>query len=236
MNSILLGVEVAAVVGLIALVVYLFQAFLVIQQRTATEQLNAEATTIAAYVPPTATPIINVKARVLPSGHVFGEGADARFNLDEVPLEYRAQYQSLLDAPPVRPTPSPEGPIRIQIPAIAVDRQVVYGDDWEALKLGVGHHPGSVNPGQTGNLVLTAHNDVYGEIFRDLDKLKPGDQVFVSTTSKSYTYVIQETIKVKPTDTWVLDARGDIQQITLISCYPYRQNTQRIVLFGVLQS
>jgi sortase A len=83
---------------------------------------------------------------------------------------------------------------------------------------------------------LTAHNDVYGEIFRDLDKLKPGDQVFVSTTSKSYTYVIQETIKVKPTDTWVLDARGDIQQITLISCYPYRQNTQRIVLFGVLQS
>ncbi len=243
-NAALTLVEVVAVVGLIGLVIGLLQSFDEVSQQTAALQAEAEATRRAQFVPPTPTPIINIAAVVLPGGHTFRDD-EAVFNLEEVPAQYRDQFVSLAAALPVqRPTPSREGPVRIRIPRIGVDSQIVTGDDWEALKLGVGHHIGSANPGERGNMVLSAHNDVYGEIFRHLDRLQPGDEIIVSTWTKEYTYVVQPNtdrgvIKghqiVAPTDVWVLAGGGDTQRLTLISCYPYRVNTRRIVVFAVLK-
>ena len=71
-----------------------------------------------------------------------------------------------------------EQAIRIQIPAIQVDAPVVQGDNWEQLKKGVGQQIGTPDPGSKGNIVLSGHNDVYGEVFRYLDRLTPGDQSF----------------------------------------------------------
>lgn len=242
-NRALMGVEIAAVIGLLALFVGLFQSFQQISQTTAGLQAEYEATHRAGYVPPTATPIINIAAVVLPSGHTF-KGDEAVFNLDEVPAQYRDQYAALLaQLPVVRPTPSPEEPIRVRIPRLNVDNAVVAGDDWEALKLGAGHMLGSANPGQRGNMVLSAHNDIYGELFRHLDQLQPGDQVIVSTRSKDYTYTVQPNVDrgetkgyrvVNPTDTWALEPQGDNKMLTLVSCYPYRVDTKRIIVFATL--
>jgi sortase A len=238
-------VEIAAVVGLIALFVGLLQGFDQLSRTTADLQAEAEATRRAQFVPPTATPMINVAAVVLPTGHTFVDN-EAVFNLEEVPVQYRDQYAALAAQIPVnRPTPAPESPIRIRIPRINVDNAVVAGDDWEALKLGVGHQFGSANPGQRGNMVLSGHNDVFGEVFRYLDRLQPGDELIVSTRTRDYTYIVQPVEErgqergyqlVRPTDTWVLGASGDVTQLTLVSCYPYRVNTRRIVVFATLRS
>jgi hypothetical protein len=59
------------------------------------------------------------------------------------------------------PTPGPESPTRIVIPTIEVDAPIVEGDNWEQLKLGVGHHIDSANPGEQGNLDVTL--EVHGE-------------------------------------------------------------------------
>jgi sortase A len=182
--------------------------------------------------------VITIDAVVLPVGHTFNMNSSGiistSFNLDEVPAQYRDQYITLMTEVQVQPTSSPEGPVRIQIPKIKVDSTVVDGDNWATLQLGVGHHIGSANPGQRGNMVLSGHDDVYGEIFKDLDKLKAGDLVTVSTTQKDYTYVVQDQKIVQPTDVWVLDSRGDDKQLTLITCYPYRVDTKRIVIFATL--
>lgn len=243
-NRALTVVEILAVVGLIALLINLFQSFQNVEQKTASLQAEFEATRRAQFVEPTATPIINVGAVVLPTGHTF-QGAEAVFNLDEVPAQYRDQVASYAaQIPAARPTPRPEGPVRLKIPRLNIDKPVVYGDDWEALKLGVGHHIGSANPGQRGNIVLSAHNDIYGEIFRSLDRLQPGDEITVYTWTKNFTYVVQSqddqgTPKghrlVLPTDVWVLRPVGDQARLTLISCYPYRVNTKRIVVFATLK-
>jgi len=243
-NRGLLMVEIAAVIGLVALFVGLFQSFQEISQRTASVQAEYEATARAAYVPPTATPMINIGAVVLPSGHTF-QGGEAVFNLDEVPVQYRDQYAAYRSSDLItRPTPSAEAPIRVRIPRIGVDSAVVAGDDFEALKLGVGHHLYSANPGQIGNMVLSAHNDVYGEIFRYLDQLTPGDEIIVTTRSRDYTYVVEpqstrEGVKghivVQPTDVWVMGPNGTNKQVTLISCYPYRVDNKRIVVFASLR-
>ncbi len=239
-NRLLLLVELGAAAGLVFLFVNLLQTLQAASQTTANMQAQYQATVSARLIPPTPTPLINIAEVVLPVGHtvsISNSGVvTASFNLDEVPAQYRAQYQVFLTQPEVQATPSPTGPVRLQIPKIHVDATVVSGDNWQALSLGVGHHIGSADPGQQGNIVLSAHNDVYGEIFRYLDQLEPGDIVIVSSTSRDYTYVVQGRQLVSPTDVWVMQSQGDARQLTLISCYPYEVDTKRIVVFATLQS
>ncbi len=219
----LLVVEVLGVVGL-GLV--LFLGFQILRD------LNTQSA--EAMILPTLTPTPLIGAVVLPSGHTPPNApGGARPNDSEIPEHLRPLVQAQVEM--VTPTPGPENPVRIQIPAIGVDAPIVVGDGWEQLKKGVGHHIGSANPGQAGNLVLSAHNDVFGQIFRYLDVLQNGDQVIVYTNQRSYTYIITETSIVEPTQVEVMAATEN-ETITLISCYPYMVDNQRIVVTGVLQT
>jgi sortase A len=228
-NKLLLAVEIVAFIGLLVAIYSLWQTTQELNQELAAAQ-RVESQSVALPTP-TATPVIGVV--VLPSGHKPpvdgrspepGEAGDIPSHL----LPAINAYQ-----PPPIPTPGPEQARRIQIPAIDVDSVIVPGDDWEQLKKGVGHHIGSAQPGQAGNLVLSGHNDIFGEVFRHLDKLSPGDEVIVSTEIRSYTYIIRKIEVVEPTDVWVM-APTEHASTTLISCYPYRVNTQRIIVFADL--
>ncbi len=137
--------------------------------------------------------------------------------------------------PVIIPTPGPEQPQRMVIQAIGVDAPVVQGVEWDQLKKGVGQVIGSALPGQIGNGVYTAHNDIYGEIFRDLDQLKPGDEVIVYTASGQFRYIVREWRIVEPTEVSVMNPTSS-PTITLISCYPYLVYTQRIVVFADLDT
>ena len=171
---------------------------------------------------------------MLPGGHTPPtEGRSAQFNYSEIPEHLRPLVQQQMAAPISLPTPGPESPTRIQIPAINVDASIVSGTDWEALKRGVGHQPGTGLPGQSGNVVLSAHNDIYGDLFRHLDDLEPGDQIIISTFSQRYTYTVREYQILRPSDVWVMDPTHN-PTATLISCYPYQVDTQRIVVFADL--
>jgi sortase A len=223
LDRLLLGVEVFAV---LALVFVLFNGLEIIQD------LNKQVA--EALVQPTLTPTPLISAVVLPSGHTPPNSpGGAKFNEEEIPEHLRPLVQSLMEV--AIPTASPEQAVRIQVPAIEVDAPVVQGDGWEQLKKGVAQHIGTANPGQDGNIVLTAHNDVFGEIFRYLDKLKRGDQVIIYTNQRSYTYTITSTQVVEPTQVEVM-APTDNATVTLISCYPYLIDNQRIVVKGVLQT
>jgi sortase A len=182
---------------------------------------------------PTLTPTPLISAVVLPSGHTPPDpGTETRFNDAEIPEHLRPLVQTLANIPV--PTASPESAVEIQIAAIAVDAPIVQGDGWEQLKKGVGQHIGTPNPGQVGNLVLSAHNDVFGQLFRDLDKLKVGDQIIVFTQQKQYIYRVINSSIVLPTQVEVM-AQTDRPIITLISCYPYLVDKKRIVISAELQ-
>ena len=176
---------------------------------------------------PTSTTVVQA-ASFLPSGHTPPEEPGS------VPIHLRDLVEG--DTPPVVtiPTPGPEAPSRIVIPSIGVDALVVKGDSWEQLKLGVGHHLNSANPGERGNMVLSAHNDIYGEIFRRLDDLEFGDDVVVYAGEQPYRYVVTAKQIVEPTEVSVL-APTTKPVVTLISCYPYMVDTHRIVVVAELQ-
>ncbi len=170
----------------------------------------------------------------LPDGHKPPTApGGAAPNFDEVPPQLRAYAQALTPVP--ISTPAPAHATRLQIPALNVDGRVLHGTDWEQLKLGVGHSVGTANSGERGSLVLAAHNDVYGELFRYLDQLKPGDEVIAYAGQQRYRYVITESRIVKPTQVEVMQPTSG-PTLTLISCYPYLIDTERIVVFGELQS
>lgn len=136
-------------------------------------------------------------------------------------------------ASPLAPTPSPDSPSRITIPAIAIDSPVVAGDDWEALKKGVGHRIGTPNPGERGNMVMSGHNDVYGEVFRDLDRLEVGAEIVVYAGSRKFRYVVQARRIVVPNDLSPLKpSRESI--LTLITCWPYRVDNFRLIIIAQL--
>ena len=216
-DHLLLFVEIAAVLGLAFV---LFNGFSMIRS------LNQEFSAVLEQ--PTLTPTAIIQAVVLPSGHTPpNQPGGARFNEAEIPEHLRPLAQTLASRP--IPTPSPEQAIRIQIAAIGVDAPVVQGDGEEQLKKGVGQHIGTPNPGQKGNLVLSAHNDIFGEIFRDLDKLQKGDEVIIYTSQRTYVYVVEQTQIVEPTRVEVM-APTQESVVTLISCYPYMVNNKRIVV------
>jgi sortase A len=223
MDSILLGVEVLAVVGLVGVL---------LSGLGMLRDLNKEVA--AALNPPTLAPTPLVMAVVLPSGHTPPDAnGNTRPNDAEIPEHLRPMMQSLANLPV--PTPGIQQAIRIEIPAIKIDAPVVQGDGWEQLKKGVAQHIGSSDPGESGNVVLSAHDDVYGELFRNLDKLQPGDSVMLYTQQRQYVYVVDRTQIVEPTAVEVMASAG-APTVTLISCYPYLVDKQRIVVFARLQN
>lgn len=225
-DGLLLFVEILAVLGLAGLLFNGFGLLRTLNQEVVAA-LRQEQNT------PTATPLIT--AVVLPSGHTPPSAAGgAQFNEAEIPEHLRPLVQSLANLPV--PTAGPQQAVQIDIPAIAVQNwPVVQGDGWEQLKKGVGQHIGSANPGENGNVVLSGHDDVFGEVFRNLDKLQPGDQVILYTMQQQFIYRVTETRIVDPSQVDVMNSTSD-PTVTLISCYPYMVDKQRIVVFATLQN
>jgi sortase A len=223
LDGLLLGMEFLAVVGLISLMLI------------GLSTLGALNRSVAyALQQPALEPTPIVREVVLPEGHTPPNSpGGARPNEAEIPVNLRPLLQSMANLP--IPTPGSRQAIRIQIPAINVDAPVVQGDGWEQLKKGVAQHIGTSNPGENGNMVLSGHNDVFGEVFRDLDRLNAGDTIFVFTNLRQYTYVITGTQMVTPTTVGVM-APTPNPTVTLISCHPYLVDIHRIIVSAVLVS
>jgi sortase A len=229
----LLAIEVAAVIGIVVIGISLFDSIRNLERETASAQALAEQQRRMGIPTIAPTPSLRLEDYVLPSGHVFNADGSVQFNYNEVPAHLQALVQSQWVQPVVsRPSVTSETAVTLTIPDLNLSQSIVQGVDWEALKQGVGQLPNNVNPGDaSGNVVLAAHNDIYGQIFRHLDQLEPGDQFQIATQSTIYTYTITAVEFVEPNEVSVMESRGS-PTATLISCYPYQVNSQRIVVMA----
>ena len=222
MDRFLFAVELVAIAGLVLLFFSVINTLRNLNKEFASALEGGEI-----------TPTALITAVVLPGGHTAPiAGVEAEFNEAEIPEHLRPLMQTYSEM--TIPTPGVQQARQIQIPAIGLSAPVVLGDGWEQLKKGVGQHVGTANPGDVGNVVLSAHNDIFGELFKDLDRLKPGDTVVLTTQDRSFTYVVTGTQFVEPTRVDLM-AQTPEETLTLISCYPYRVDTQRIVVTAILQ-
>src|SRR5437899_2520141 len=121
----------------------------------------------------------------------------------------------------------------IEIPRIGLVHPIYEGIWLTVIDHGPGHWPGTALPGRLGNAVFPGHRVTHTHPFLDLDLLRPGDSIIFEMPYGTYTYVVRDTIIVRPTDTWVVDQHRD-REVTLIACHPKHSAAERIVVQGVL--
>lgn len=144
------------------------------------------------------------------------------------------------NGPPVpagqEPTPSVGSAIAIlEIPKINVNQIVVQGTNDSQLQLGPGHYTQTPLPGQVGNVGIAGHRTTWGRPFYNLNELKNGDKIILSTTYGTYTYSVTSSQIVSPSDVAVLNPTTTAT-VTLTTCNPRFSASQRLVVQAVLTS
>lgn len=181
----------------------------------------------------TATPSPSRVAEVAPP--LVGSTDDSKGN-EVLPGTGGASRSAI---PTAAPTIEPKLllPSRLRIPAMFLDSPVhevtVNMGVWEVSPMDIGHHQGTANPGDTGNMVLAGHRDINSALFRELDRLQPGDEIFVSNGLREYRYVVKDSIVVSPDHIEVMEPTND-RRVTLITCTPIGIATQRLVVTAIL--
>jgi LPXTG-site transpeptidase (sortase) family protein len=106
---------------------------------------------------------------------------------------------------------------QINIPRIGLAAIIVEGSDDRSLRLGVGHISGTALPGEQGNIALAGHRDTF---FRSLRKIRPNDEIRLTTFNNSATYRVDWVKVVGPGDTEVIKPHSS-SLLTLVTCYPF---------------
>ena len=123
----------------------------------------------------------------------------------------------------------------LDIPKIDLYLPIYHGSNGEVLSKGVAHLPNTALPvgGKGNHCVLAAHTGYVGQIFFDnIDKLKTGDLMYIKILDYTFAYKVTEKHIVKPDDISHCQAVRDKELISLVTCYPYGQNSHRLIVTG----
>jgi sortase A len=166
-------------------------------------------------------------------------------------LEHKAQSTQVRDAlaqtatqdqlptgpPVVAPTTAspPEGsPVgEIRIPAIGIDQVIVSGTATQDLRQGPGHYTNTPLPGQAGNAGMAGHRTTYGHPFYNLNVLKVGDPIVLTTVQGIFVYDTTGSQVVPPSDGAILQNQTGAW-VTLTTCNPRFSASTRLVVTAKL--
>ncbi len=143
---------------------------------------------------------------------------------------------------PVPTSPNSALPVGLTIPRLGIQAAPVYDRGLDATHhlpiapgYAVTHYQFSAPIGARGNAVLYGHDDIDGQIFRSLPLVQPGDRILLNVGPRPVVYAVTGSQIVTPTDVAVM-APTTTAMLTVISCYPYNVDSQRIVVRARLLS
>lgn len=162
----------------------------------------------------------------------------------------------LLGMPPQASQVLPSSRVeRVILPSILVDAKVIevgwelleqegeLVSVWQVAEFAVGQHKGSANPGEGGNIVLAGHVGGYGQVFRDLFYVLPGEEVVLHSDGEVFRYTVSERLIVDEEGPHVtaeqrranaqLIAPTEHEVVTLVTCWPASgpdKFTQRVII------
>ncbi len=149
--------------------------------------------------------------------------------------------------------PAVSPPTRIVAPSIGLDSPVVpvgwHVEElnqgtrvvWEVADYAAGWHRNSAYPGNGGNVVLSGHNNIAGEVFRYLVALEMGDKIELYVDDKVYPYVVARKTLLEeegmPAEVRRQNARWiaptNYERLTLVTCWPYSTYTHRLIVIAL---
>ena len=114
---------------------------------------------------------------------------------------------------------------------------VVEGISGNALRAGAGHYPTTALPGDQGNVAIAGHRTGFGEPFRHLDALRPGDHIVLDTPIGTYTYEVMKPPIEGHGNPWITNAKDTsvisptIEAVlTLTTCDPPHTSKNRLIV------
>ncbi len=143
--------------------------------------------------------------------------------------------------------PRPDMPSRLLVPSISLDARVVEvgivvengKPVWDTAAFAAGYHKGTALPGTRGNTVMAGHISSpvskKGEVFKRLPEVRIGDRIEVVVGERRFVYEVAEVRLVTPATVQVMEPTADAT-LTLITCYPDRTYTKRLVVISKLVS
>lgn len=107
----------------------------------------------------------------------------------------------------------------IEIPAIGLSHPIFQGVTLHNIDRGPSHWTGTALPGQRGNTVFAAHRVTNSRPFRNIDRLKTGDEVVFTVRGARSIYRVNGNLVVEPEDTWI-GSQTEAFTGTLYACHP----------------
>jgi len=173
------------------------------------------------------------------------------------------------ETPTPVPTPAPIEPVRMTIPDLKLDTEVTPMG-WEVVQTKngpvsqwvipedtAGHHINSAGIREGGNLVISGHNNIFGQVLKPISlawnndkRVKVDDftdrsdvlngrviQLY-DADGESYEYVVTEFYRLKDTgvsvEQRVANSRyilpTEDERMTIVTCWPPTNNTHRLIV------
>lgn len=120
------------------------------------------------------------------------------------------------------------------IARLGVKMSIYTGVTDKVFKKGFGYWPGTGLPGEIGNMVIGGHRTTGPRPFYNIQNMKIGDPIVINYKGKRYTYKVNKTLIIKPTDTWILTQNVTKPMLTMFACHPRGTYKQRFVVTAVL--
>jgi len=133
---------------------------------------------------------------------------------------------------------------------------------WEVADFAAGYHTGSASPGQTGNVVISGHHNIKGKVFKNIslawndayaelqadgitwrsDALDGRSIYLYNVEGQQFQYVIEGMYKMPDQNVSEEQRKENARfmaptlepALTLITCWPYTNNTHRVVVVARL--
>jgi sortase A len=95
--------------------------------------------------------------------------------------------------------------------------------------------------GVPGNTILVGHNNAFGDVFRDLDRLAAGDEIVVEGESANHVFAVAEVARFAEQGLSLIERLNNgrwlkptaDERLTLITCWPYFTNSHRLVVVAM---
>jgi len=127
--------------------------------------------------------------------------------------------------------------VRVEEREIQIESNVVT-QIYVPHSFAVGWNENSAPVGNYGNTVFVGHNNIYGEVFKDLWNLQSGDEIVVQTGSGDRSYLVSRVITLDESSLPIHERSENAswirwtphEQLTLVTCFPYSSNTHRLIV------
>ncbi len=136
----------------------------------------------------------------------------------------------------------------VQIPKLEIEAPLVFAASQDTkiiandLKIGVVVYPGSVEPGNPGQLMILGHSAPpgwpkirYEWVFSKLGELKTGDEILVNFEKKQYRYQVTKQIFLERGEEIPLKNEQEEQSfLYLVTCWPPGRDLRRLAVEAIL--